>query len=166
MTATWVLLRSIYDCNLGHVEVQIWVQSWFQKGPNMTAIVFGREQIWVQSRKSRWALLTLISGRISSRGTFQLLHSYLFPNRNDCSHIWPLLKSRLHSYLDLNVTKIAIINGPQQNPDCSHIWTLLKLRLQSYLDPNMSDISLIIGPPYIIQSLTKIPIITPIYFRA
>ena len=118
----------------------------------MTAIISVKEQIWVQSRKSRWAFLTLISGRISSKWTFQLLQSYLFPSRYDCSHIWTPLLSGLQSYLDLNKTKIAVINGPLQNQDCSHIWTLIKLKLQSYLDLNISDIALILGPPYNCQS--------------
>ena len=70
MTAILVSQRSIYDCNLGFVEVQIWVQSWLQKGPNMSAIFIGRAQIWVQTRKL-------------PRRTFQCLQSYLFPNRKD-----------------------------------------------------------------------------------
>ena len=78
----------------------------------MTAIISIRKKIWLQFRKSRWVLLTLISGRISSRGTFQLLHSYLFPNRNDCSHIWTFEKLRLQSYLDPNMSDIALIIGP------------------------------------------------------
>ena len=71
--------------------VQLRVQYLTYWGPNMTAIISVRKQIWVQSQKSRWVLPTLISGRISSRGTFQLLHSYLFPNSNDWSHISTLL---------------------------------------------------------------------------
>ena len=112
----------------------------------MTAIISVKEQIWVQSRKSRWAFLTLISGRISSKWTFQLLQSYLFPSRYDCSHIWTPLLSGLQSYLDLNKTKIAVINGPLQNQDCSHIWTPAKLRLQSYLDLSKTRIAVIFGP--------------------
>ena len=37
--------RSTHDCNLGHVRVEICVQSWLQKGLNINAIFSVREHI-------------------------------------------------------------------------------------------------------------------------
>ena len=127
MSVISVMLGSKYDCNLCFETVQIWVQSWLQKGRNMTAIISVREQIWLQ-------LLKCFSWQDSSRNEGQ-----------KCSARF----SKLQSYLDPFVIRIALIFGPQHDQDCSHIWTLLKLRLQSYLDPNMSDNALINVPSYI-----------------
>ena len=41
MTAVKVWMGSIYDCNVGHVEFKICLQSWLQKGSNISAIFSG-----------------------------------------------------------------------------------------------------------------------------
>ena len=39
MSAISDMLGSNYECNIRHVGVQIRLQSWFHKGPNMIAIL-------------------------------------------------------------------------------------------------------------------------------
>ena len=56
----------------------------------------------MQTRKSRLEFLALISGRISSKGTFQCLHSYLDPF----------------------VIKFALIFGPYRYEVCTHKWII------------------------------------------
>jgi len=82
MSAILVTLNFKYVCNPDYKRFQIWVQSFL-----------------VGTRKSRRVLLTLISGQILSRGTFQCLHSYMFLTRKDYSHICPIC-----------------------NQDCTYIW--------------------------------------------
>ena len=75
---TWYIGGSNNECNLSFLKIQISQQA---------LKCFSLRD---SSRNEGWKYLA----------RFSKSHSYLFPNRNDCSHIWISTESRLQ-YLDL-----------------------------------------------------------------
>ena len=96
MSANFVTEGSKYECK---AETYGW---------NMSASFSKKKKIRVQSRKSRRAFLTLISGRITSKRTVQYLHLYWFPLRTVCTHIWALLLWSLHPYLATPIRRLKV----------------------------------------------------------
>ena len=122
----------INACNFDNNGDLIFWQSRIRTGPYMLAIFFNRDQICVQSRKSSWSHVTMISGRISRKQIFatifgpywKRLQAYMVGFGFEIASIFSPLLSRLHSYWVPIVTIIAIIFGPHSHCDCNLIWSL------------------------------------------
>ena len=110
-----------YDCNLGHEEDLIWLQSWAQKGLDMIAMSVLNRTTYdcnlCQKGHNMIAIIENLFWRDSSRN-----HSHVTPGRFSTLQFCPFWK-RLQSYLVPFLVNIEIIFGPYHKNYCNHKWS-------------------------------------------
>ena len=142
MSALSDMLGSKYDCNLSFNRVHIGLQSWSCWGPNMSAILITKGSKYDCNFENRaehfWPSFLDEScqekhfnncSHICSLTEMIAVIFRPFCNQ-DWTHIWTVSKQRLQSYLDPNMSDIALIIGP---PIKYFERNLAKIKMKTFL---------------------------------
>ena len=125
MIAIILMMGTKYDCINGHERDQIWLQRWWQFGPNMIAICFLNRTIYDSNLFQKGPNMTAV------------VENFISQDLSINQGTWLWWFSTLQSYLK----KIAIKHGPIRNSHCNHNCPSKKLLQLNVVHPYRANYS-------------------------